>query len=312
MIPAFLLQKEQIEINTKTRSKNLSFIDKTIKKAANFVTSTFTQWQSARKEGLFQLLDNRVKVLFLLIGVIGISFCTYIITQLAISGVIFLIYILSKLDILQIYKRILIIGFIFGFIIFLPACLNLFTKGDNAFTLIRFSKPHTFWIYTIPQEITITWQGIDLVIRLTLKIINSVSIVLLVISTTTFEQIIKSLAFLRVPKIFLLTLTLTYKFIFILSNSIIESYYAIKMRWWNRGSVKEAENVVTGRVGYLFRKSRERYELVYQSMIARGFTGKFDFGKFQKLHMKDYLFIATCISFAGAIFIINYYYARTI
>ena len=312
MIPAFLLQKEIIDHKENAKNKRLSFIDKTIRSAASFITSTFSQWQSAGKDGLFQTLDSRVKVLFLLLAVVGISLTFNITAHLSITFIVFTLYLLSKLDIIRIYKRILIIGFLFGFIIFLPACLNIFTKGDTAFTIVKFSKPHEFWIYTIPQEISVTWQGIYHVTRLTLKIINSVSIVLLVISTTTFERIIKSLSFMRVPKIFLLTITLTYKFIFILSNSIIESYFAIKMRWWNRGSVKEAEDVVTGRVGYLFRKSRERYELVYQSMIARGFTGKFDFGGFHKLKSKDYIFIIVFITLAGSVYLINYYYARTI
>jgi len=306
MIPSFLLEKEKIQFNGVAESKKLSFIDKTINNAAAFVSATFVQWQSAKKKGFFQLLDSRVKVMFLLFYVILVSILTSVAAQLLTASILLLLYFFSKLNIISIYKRVFAIGFIFGFLIFIPASLNIFTKGENVFTVLRFSHPHSWWIYNIPQEIAITHEGIRTVLRLTLKVFNSVSIVLLVVSTTTFERIVKSLSFFKIPDIFLLTLTLSYKFIFILSNTVIETYRAIKMRWWNRGSVREAEEIVAGRIGYLFRKSWERYELVYMSMISRGFTGRVNFCYFSKLKPNDFMFIAGSLILFGFLILINY------
>ncbi len=312
MIPSFLLQKEIIEIKTTNESNKLSFIDKTIKSSASFVSATFMQWLSAKKDGFFQSLDSRVKVLFLLFFVVLVSSTSLIICHLIIASILMFLCLLSKLDFIHIYKRVFAIGFVFGFLIFIPASLNIFTKGERAFTVLQFSKSYTWWIYTIPQEIFVTHEGIQSVLRLTFKVINSVSIVLLVVSTTTFDRIVKSLSFFKIPHIFLLTLTLTYKFIFILSNTVVETYHSIKMRWWNRGSVKEAEEIVAGRIGYLFRKSWERYELVYQSMLARGFNGKVNFCYFEKLKPGDYLFILTFLFVFCILFLINYFHVFTI
>jgi len=312
MIPSFLLQKENIQLKDIAESKKLSFIDKTIKNAAAFVSATFLQWQSAKKNGFFQSIDGRVKVIFLLLYIVLVTLTTSIACQLLIAFVLFMLCLFSRLNIFHIYKRVLAVGFVFGFLIFIPASLNLFTKGENAITIIRFSHEYNWWIYTVPKEIAITYEGIRTVLRLTLKVINCVSIVYLVISTTTFEGIVKSLSFFKIPDIFLLTLTLTYQYIFILSNTTVETYRAIKMRWWNRGSIKDAEEIVASRIGYLLRKSWERYELVYQSMIARGFNGKVNFYYLDKLKLTDYLSMAAFLLLFSLLILTNYFYAGTI
>lgn len=312
MIPSFLLEKENFQFKGVPERKNFSFIDRTIKNAAAFVSDTLLHWQSAGKNGLFQSLNSRVKVVFLIIYVILISLTSSITCQLINAVILLSLYIFSRLNVFHIYKRVIAAGFIFGFLIFLPASLNIFTSGVPAFTIIRFSHPHSWWIYNIPQEITVTREGIMTVIRLTLKVINSISLVLLVISTTTFEQIVKSLSLLKIPDVFLLTLTLTYKFIYILSITIIEIYEAIKMRWWNRRSAKDAEELVAGRIGYLFRKSRERYGITYRSMTARGFNGTVNFYYPDNFKLIDYLFIAVFILIFVFLIIINYFNARII
>ncbi len=308
MIPSFLLENENIQFKSIAETKKHTFIDKTIKSAAVFITTTLTQWQFANKTGFFQLLDSRVKTIFLFVYVVFISVSSSITCQILFLLIFILFCIISKVNFLFIYKRAFFFGFIYGFLIFVPASLNIFSKGENAITLFRFSQEHTWWIYTIPKEIAITYEGIYTVFRLTLKVVNAISIVLILMSTTTFERIIKSLSFFKIPKIFLLTITLAYRFIFVLSNTIIETYYAIKMRWWNRNSMINADEIVTGRIGYLFRKSWERYEIVYQSMIARGFNGKIEFCYFEKLRRNDFLFmIISSIIFMFFIIINNSY-----
>jgi cobalt/nickel transport system permease protein len=312
MIPSFLLKKETSQNNIEQEGKKLPFVDRTIRNVSFVVSATFMQWRSARQRGFLQLLDGRTKVLFLFLYIILISLTVSIVFQLLIAFLLFGLFLLSGLNLLHIYKRILAIGFVFGFLIFLPASLNVFTKGEDILTVIHFPREHHWWIYTIPSNISITNEGIRTVARLTLKVINSVSLVLLIISTTTFERIVKSLSFFGIPHIFLLTFTLTYKFIFILSNTVVETYQAIKMRWWNRGVVKDAEEIVAGRIGYLFRKSWERYELVYKSMVARGFSGRVNFYYFDTIQVVDYLFMIVFVIVFSIILFINYSHARII
>ena len=267
---------------------------------------------SSARSGLLQKIDSRVKVIALLLFIVLISITHSLQIQFTLFILFFLLSLLSKMNVLYLYKRVAIIGFFFGFLIFIPASLNLFTKGETVFNLIHFSRPRQLWIYTIPQIISVTKEGLMLVTLLTMRVVNSVSLVLLIVSTTTFERLIKSLAFFKVPNIFLLTLTLTNKFIFLLSNTIIETYQAIRMRLWNRGAIKEAENIVAGRIGYLFRKSWERHEMTYQAMVARGFNGKLNFYSFKKLKRNDYLFLMATIVLFSVFILINYYHVGTL
>ena len=308
MIPEFLLQKEQINSGNEVVKYKLSFIDKTMKNAASFITTSYSQHFASKREGLLQAVDARVKVAFMLSLAVVINLTQNIIAQLILFLMIFLFSILSKLKLVSIYKKALLIGFIFGFLVFVPACLNIFTKGHRVVSLLTFSDVHQWWIYKIPKEIYITREGLIVVLRLTLKVINSVSIVLLVTTTTTFDGIIKSLSYFKVPGIFLLTLTMSYKYIFVLTRTVEETYYSLKMRWWNRGSVIEAENLIAGRIAYLFKKSWERYELSYQSMIARGFDGSFNFNNFDRLKRVDFAFIFINIILASSILLINFIY----
>jgi len=309
MIPEFLLHKEQINSENDVVKYKLSFIDKTMKNAASFITTAYSQHFASKKEGLLQAVDARVKVAIMLCLAIIINLNQSIIAQLILFLVIFIFSILSRINLLSIYKKAFLIGFFFGFLVFIPASLNIFTKGHSVVSLFTFSEAHQWWIYKIPKEIYITHEGLIAVSRLTMKVINSVSIVLLVTSTTTFDGIIKSLSYFKVPGIFLLTLTMSYKYIFVLSRTVEETYYALKMRWWNRGSVIEAENLIAGRVAYLFKRSWERYELSYLSMIARGFDGSFNFYSFEKLKRVDFIFIFANILIISSIIIINFIYA---
>lgn len=293
MIPEFLLQNENVVHTRVRKNKRGSFIDQTINHLASFISSVFFQWESSGKNGLLQRLDSRTKVIFMFFLIILISLTHTLTGQLIVTALLIILCLLSAMSVFNLYKKVLPIGLLFGFLIFLPASLNIFTKGHSVLTLIRFDQPQHFWIYTVPAEITITREGVWVVASLTMRVINSVSLVLLIVSTTTFEQVIKSLAWFKVPQLFLLTLTLTYNYVFLLSNTIIETYRAIKMRWWNQNSVKESDEIVAGRIGFLFRRSTDRHEMVYRSMLARGFNGKIAFCPFPKFKTIDYLFMAT-------------------
>jgi cobalt/nickel transport system permease protein len=306
MIPSFLLENETIRTRPVAGSNRLSFADKTIKQAASFTSTTLTQWQTARKRGLFQALDARTKVFFLLFSVVLISILKIVFWQVLFSFFVLTLFVTSKVDLFHAYKRILLFGFLFGFLVFIPSCLNIFTMGHKAFSIVQFQHQHTWWIYSLPQEIYVTREGFFSVARLTLKVVNSLSVVTLIASTTLFEHLVKALSSFRIPAIFLLVLTLTYKFVYVLSNTIVETYFAIKLRWWNRKAVKDAEEIVAGRIGYLFRKSWERYELGYQAMLARGFDGKVNFCYAGKFKSADFVFCSIILLFYSILIFFNY------
>jgi cobalt/nickel transport system permease protein len=134
------------------------------------------------------------------------------------------------------------------------------------------SHPYKFWIYHIPQQIGLTKQGINAVMMLCLRMMNSLTFSLLVIYTTPFHRIMKALKVFRVPNTFLFVITLSYKYIFIFAKTVENMYLARKSRLVGMIRNDEARIWAAGRIAHMFRKTLSRYEEVYTAMMARGFT----------------------------------------
>src|SRR5208337_1879708 len=130
-----------------------------MRKIARIIKSNYVYWESAGKRGLFQRLDPRLKVIFLIYFIVIISVLRGIYAELAMTVFIFILICLSRLNIFFIYKRIIVFAFFFGFLVALPSVFNVITAGEVILPVATLSGPRQFWIYTIPQEIGITREG---------------------------------------------------------------------------------------------------------------------------------------------------------
>jgi energy-coupling factor transporter transmembrane protein EcfT len=175
--------------------------------------------------------------------------------------------------------------------VIVPAVLNIVTNGEIIVKVFQFKTDYSFWIYHLPATIGITSEGCLVVARFYLKVVNSITLTLLIIYTTPFNEIIKSLRIFWVPYMFLLTITLTYKFIFILSQTTEETYFAMKSRWWRNTRESQINKIVAGRITHIFRKSWIKYEEVYRAMVARGYSGAVTIIYSKKLKWQDLIFL---------------------
>jgi cobalt ECF transporter T component CbiQ len=274
---------------------NLSFIDKSIEKIAGLMKSCL-QFDTLSGESIFHRLDARIKLLFMIFFIIIVSLKKDIKTEIIISCIILFLVLISKLSILRFYKRIIFFGFIFGFLAAAPSSLNIITKGEVILSFTNLKCPVNFWIYHIPEEIGITLEGLYIVSLISLRVINSLSISFLVLNTTQFSEIIRALKIFKIPDSFLMILTITYKYIFIFAQTVEDIYLAMKSRIIGPIKNREMRHLVTGRMAFLFRKSRFTCEEVYKAMIARGYTNEIKIYSFNKLKLSDWS--------AGAVFLI--------
>jgi cobalt/nickel transport system permease protein len=251
----------------------LTFIDKSIKQIAGIIKSSYVYWETSEKNGLFQRLDPRVKVVFMIYFILIVSLLRSIYAELAIAAFIFILVILSRLDILQLYKRILFFSCIFGFLIAAPSALNIITPGEIIMPVAEFDRAYHFWIYSIPREIGVTREGGFGVAMLTLRVANSLSISLLVIHTTPFFEIIRALKVFRVPDTLLMIIILSYKYIFILARTVEDMYLAMKSRLAGPVESGKIRALIAGRVFFIFKKSYLTYEETFRAMQGRGFSG---------------------------------------
>jgi cobalt/nickel transport system permease protein len=305
-IPSYLLKSgydQYLQKNVK-RAK-LTFLDKTILNSANAIKTIYAQAENgANENNIIQKINPHVKLISLLYMAVVISIVNEPVSQIMITSFIFLLYIIARLRVFQVYRKIFILAFIFGFLVVFPASLNIITPGKIIFNLFTFEKSAQFWIYNIPENIGFTENGIQVVFLVFLRVLNSVSIALLIVYTTPFPSLIKSFKIIRVPDTFLMIISLAYKYIFILSRTIEETYFALKSRL--SGNIKSGSlrKLIGGRIFFIFKKSMIIYENTYYAMVSRGYTGKVKLHSQHHFTLKD--FIALGIIVATGIVVIMF------
>lgn len=265
----------------------MSFIDNGISHLGKVIKAGYTQWELASKDGLFQRIDARIKVLFLIFFIIIVSLKKEIVPEIMITSFVFVLAVISRLNLLNFYKRVLLLGFVFGFLMALPSAFNFITKGEIVLPVIHLSKPYDIWIYHIPQTVGITKEGILGVVMLTLRVVNSLSLSFLILYTTSFHEIIKALKVFKVPDAVLMIITLTYKYIFIFAKTVEDMHLAKKSRMVGGASNTEARRWIAGRIALMFRKTQQRCEDMFKAMIGRGFSDTIKLYGFRKMNNLD-------------------------
>ncbi len=289
-VPTYLLQREKDHFkHIKGNTIKISFLDKTLVNTSIAVKSIYIQAENASKQGLLQKLNPHVKLISLVYIAIIISLVNTPDKQLFISVFIFTLYFIGRLKILQVYKRIFFLAFIFGILVVLPASLNLITPGKIILNLFSLKNSVHFWIYNIPQNIGITGNGLKVIILIFLRVLNSVSVALLIVFTTSFPSFIKSFRILGVPDTFMMIISLAYKYIFILSRTIEETYFALKSRLSGNVNNSKVRELISGRIFFIFKKSMIFYESTYYAMVSRGYKGKVILLTQKKLAVADFI-----------------------
>jgi cobalt/nickel transport system permease protein len=274
-IPSYLLQKAHDHHEPSDVKKiKLSFLDKTVLSSAKAVKSIYMQAENAEIVSVIQKVNPYVKTIVLIYMAVVISIVHDLSEQVLISVFIFLLYLLARFRVTGVYAKIFTLAFIFGFLAVMPASLNIITPGKIILNLISFEKPSHFLIYDIPQNIGFTENGFQVVFLIFLRVLNSVSLALLIVFTTPFSSFIKSFKIFGIPDTFLMIISLAYKFIFILSRTVEETYFALRSRLAGNIKNRNIRTLISGRIFFIFKKSGIIYENTYLAMVSRGYSGK--------------------------------------
>lgn len=285
----------------------MTFIDKSIKQIAGIIKSSYVYWETAETDGLFQRLDPRVKIIFLLFFIVLVSMMRSVRLEFAMTLFLAALIALSRLNLFHLYRRIIGFAFFFGFLVALPSAVNVITPGEIVLPIATLTRSYRWWIYAVPAEIGLTREGLFGVAMLTLRVMNSVSITLLVIYTTPFFEIIRALKVFRVPDAFLMIIILTYKYIFIFSKTVEDMYRAMKARLAGPVDGATIRGLLAGRIFFIFKRSQLQYEETYRAMLCRGFSGDVMLVSFRKLTVRDAA-AGALFALAGMIFIVMQVY----
>ena len=126
-------------------------------------------------------------------------------------------------------------------------------------------------------------------LSLLIKSCLSVGVSLLLIATTGMDNLAAALRMLKVPKIFVLQLLLTYRYISVLIEEVSRMMRSYTLRAPRQKGIQRS--VWGSFVGQLILRTFDRAQRIYQSMALRGFKGEYHTGKISKICWKDMFYL---------------------
>jgi len=253
----------------------VKFLDKTLLAAAQVAEKSLLSEMYARRQGLLQAIDVRVKLVSFLCLIVLVSVFRTPQTIWITYGFGLVLAIISRIPFWYFIKRVWLFVPLFSAAIVLPAVLNIITPGEPVFVIMKFSPSYTWGPYTIPAELAVTRQGLWGAVTLVSRVSTSVSLAVLLTLTTKWAEIFSGLRTLFIPRIFVITLSMTERYLFVLLRLIQDMYRGRMSRTIRPFAPAVERNWTASRIGVTFKKTVEMGDDVYKAMLSRGFHGEF-------------------------------------
>ncbi len=249
------------------------FVAKTLEETTRAIEHSVFANDFSLRQGFLQKLDPRIKVITFFILLIITAWIKRLDFLLFFYFFTLFLALISNIPLGFFIKRVWVFIPIFTGVIAIPAIFNVVTPGKTVLTLFSLSKSYHFGPYVIPQNISITLQGLKGAAIFVMRVATSVSLAILMVLSTQWTRILKALNVLRVPEIIILILAMTYRYIFLLLRVAEGMFLARKSRLILNTNLKEQHNWLSARIGVLIGKSYNLSNEVHLAMLARGWNG---------------------------------------
>jgi cobalt/nickel transport system permease protein len=245
------------------RAHNGNFIERSINAAVSFLKESVFSDEYASRKGLLQSIDPRMKFATFAIFLLGVLFTKSIIAVLYFYAVSLALASLSKIDLIFFLKRTWIFIPLFSLFIAIPALFSIFSPGES---LASFR--------ILGLHLTITRQGFFAASLFVMRVITSVSFVVLLSITTRHFDLLKVLRVFRVPQVFVMILGMCYRYIYLFTEMIENTFLAIKSRVGTELRHETGRQMVAWNIASLWYRSYRLNEEVYSAMLSRGYAGE--------------------------------------
>ena len=281
------------------------FLDKTLQAASRIGQQSLFAEAYARKGGFLQHFDVRVKIIAFSFMLVVISFLHTPQALWILYGLSMLIALWSRVPAWFFIKRVWLFVPLFSAAIVLPAILNIITPGEPLWVIAHTGGPYSWGPYHVPADIAITREGLRGGIVLVSRVAASVSFAVLFTLTSQWSDLFAGLRSLAVPRAFVMTLSMTYRYLFVFLRILQDMYLGRKSRTIGAAAAAEGRSWIATRIGISFKKSVQMSELLYRAMVSRGFQGEFP--RIERFHAgpMDYLFLVTAVFFGSIIIVLE-------
>ncbi len=242
---------------------NSNFIERSILGALSLLKESIFADEYAAQQGFLQLLDPRIKAVTFLLFIVQIILTKSLPVLLCLYALCLLLAYFSKIRLGFFLKRTWVFIPLFSLFIAIPALFSIFTPGETLVTLKMAGI-----------KLTITNQGLSGAALFVMRVITSVSFAVLLSITTRHFVLLKVLRIFKVPQVFVMTLGMCYRYVFLFVEIIQNTYLALKSRVGARIHYKKGQHVVAWNIAYLWQRSYQLNEDVYKAMLSRGYRGE--------------------------------------
>jgi cobalt/nickel transport system permease protein len=247
----------------------------------------------ARAPRFLQGLEIRTKLIVLLAALVTVSLIHDPWGLAAMTAAPLILAGASRLGFKGLHHPIWWAGPALAFLLALPVVFSWLTPGEAVWVIFR---RHYF---------ALTEPGLIVGGRLVLRVSASVWWVGALLLSSRWDNILTGLRGLRVPAIFVFTLAMAYRYLFLLARITEKSFLARRSRTLLPVTAGTERALLGVKVAFLFRRSQRLSEQVYAAMVARGFHGEFPTLEGRRLRTKDIFFAAALLGFCAGLLLID-------
>jgi cobalt/nickel transport system permease protein len=269
------------------------YIERSIVGALSFFRESVFADEYAGKNAFLQRRDSRIKTISFFMLLLSVLFAKNIYYIAGIYIFVLMLSSSSKINLWFFLKRTWVFIPLFSLFIAVPAVFDFFSPGDPVVSLVIFNT-----------KLIITKQGLSAAALFVMRVITSVSITILLALTTRHNELLNVLRLFRVPQIFVMTLGMCYRYIYLFAEIVENTFLAIKSRVGNRMHHKKGRAIVAWNIASLWHRSYHLNNQVYNAMLSRGYRGEPMVYEESKTNASDWLSLA-CATMIFVFLLIN-------
>ena len=271
----------------KKHKERLGWLEQTISAITGSIERAVFTEEHARKQGWLQGIDPRAKLGMFLALILAASLSHTLSTLIALYLVILGAAFASHLPLDFLLKRVWMGIPLFAGIVILPSIF--LTPGPS---LLEFLLG--------PIHVAVSLPGVIGAVIFVMRVGVCVSLAVLLVLSTPWADVLKSLQAVGVPAVFILLLSMTYRYLFLFLHAANGMFEARKSRTVGYTAGSEHRRWISGSLGSLMNRSFKMSHDVYAAMAARGFTGQIRSYQVFRLRFLDWLTVVLALALAIA------------
>ncbi|MDD5476632.1 MAG: cobalt ECF transporter T component CbiQ [Candidatus Omnitrophica bacterium] len=260
--------------------KNNNFIQRSIIGALVFLKDSIFAEELAARKGFLQSLDPRVKLATFPLFIIQVLLARNLQAIFFLYALCLLLVLVSRINLLFFLKRTWVFIPLFSLFIAVPALFSNFSPGAILAS----------W-NILGLKFMVTRPGLAGALIFVMRVATSVSFVVLLSITTKHFELLRVLRIFKIPQIFVMTIGICYRYIYLFVEIIEQTYLAIKSRVGVLLHYKSGQRIVAWSIASLWQRSARLNEEVYRAMLSRGFQGEAVVWHDFKFRSRDWLWL---------------------